>query len=230
MGPCSTWFKRPFFLSVLWSIGVLILSGCGVNLGPEGQAPETKLYMLEYPAPEPSAEQLGEYVLRVEQFDALPFYQTDRIIYKENAFQRDSYRYHKWQASPGEMITYLLLRDFRGSGLFKAVLSPDSLLAPTHGLEGEIEDFLEEDSPKGWVAVLSLNVTLTSETVPGAGRTVIFQSTYSEREPLRGKTPRALSEAMSRAMSRISTLIIGDVQSAVAGMEGMNTGETRKEP
>ena len=212
MGPHSTSFKRLFSLSVLGTIGVLMLSACGMNLGPEGQAPETRLYMLEYPAPEPLIEPLGEYVLRVEQFDALPFYRTDRIIYKENTFQRDSYRYHKWQASPGEMVTYLLLRDFRASGLFKAVLSSDSLLAPTHSLEGEIEDFLEEDSPKGWVAVLTLNATLTSEATPGAGRTVMFQSTYSEREPLRGKTPRALSEAISLAMSKISARIIQDVR------------------
>ena len=215
MDPRWTWFKRHFFLSVLGTIGVLMLYGCGMNLGPEGKAPDTRLYMLEYPAPEPLAEPLDAYVLRVEQFDALPFYRTDRIIYKENAFQRDAYRYHRWQAAPGEMVTYLLLRDFRASGLFKAVLSSNSLMSPTHSLEGEIEDFLEEDSPKGWVAVLTLHVSLTSEASSGKGRTVMFQNTYSERETLRGKTPRALTEAISRAMSRISAQIIGDVQSAL---------------
>jgi len=83
-------------------------------------------------------------------------------------------------------------------------------------LEGGIEEFLEEATPKGWIAVVTLNATLTSEYRPGEGRTALFQRTYSEREPCRANTPGALSEAMSRAMSRISAQILNDIYQVAA--------------
>jgi len=222
MGRPIAWSQPRTLFSFLSAVSLLVLFGCGVNLGPEQQAPETQLYTLEYPAPEPTRSPSNRHVLRIETVEAIPFYRTQQIVYKEDPFRRETYRYHKWQASPGEMVTYLLLRDFRATEMFKAVLSPNSLLAPSHSLEGEIEDFFEENTDRVWIAVLTLNATLTSEDSPGKGRSVLFQNTYSEREPLTGKCPRALSEAMSRAMSRISTQIIGDVQSALSWSNGMN--------
>jgi len=188
---------------------------CGVNLGPQQQAPKSQTYTLEYPPPAPSPGPPLSYILRVEPIEAIPFYRTDKIVYRETPFRREAYRYHKWQAPPGEMITYLLLRDLRAAGIFSAVLSPNSLLSPTHSLEGGIQEFLEEDSPKGWIAVLTLTMTLAAEYTPEQGRTVLFQHTYSEREPCAANTPGALSEAMSRAMSRVSLQILKDVRQTV---------------
>ena len=197
------------------SVCLFGLIACGVNLGPQQQAPKSQTYTLEYPPPTPSPGPPLSYILRIEPIEAIPFYRTDKMVYREAPFRREAYRYHKWQAPPGEMVTYLLLRDLRAAGIFSAVLSPDSLLAPTHSLEGGIEEFPEEDSPKGWLAVLTLNVTLAAEYIPEQGRTVLFQHTYSEREPCASNTPGALAEAMSRAMSRISARILEDVRGAV---------------
>ncbi|CAB5157483.1 hypothetical protein D3OALGA1CA_4828 [Olavius algarvensis associated proteobacterium Delta 3] len=207
---------RHHVLACLLALCISCVIGCGVNLGPRQQAPESQTYTLEYPPPQPKDVSPLPGILRVEAFESIPIYRSDNIVYREGAFRRESYRYHKWQTPPSEMITFLLIRDFRAAGAFKAVLSPNSLLAPTLTLEGGIEEFLEEATPKGWIAVVTLNATLTSEYRPGEGRTALFQRTYSEREPCRANTPGALSEAMSRAMSRISAQILNDIYQVAA--------------
>ncbi|MGD8449058.1 MAG: hypothetical protein PVF36_07465 [Desulfobacterales bacterium] len=44
-----------------------------------------------------------------------------------------------------------------------------------------------------------------------AGEKILFQKTYREEAPCKRKNPRALAEAMSYAMSKISEQIIKDV-------------------
>jgi len=44
-----------------------------------------------------------------------------------------------------------------------------------------------------------------------AGEKILFQKTYREETKCKRKNPRALAEAMSRAMSEISEQIIKDI-------------------
>lgn len=186
----------------------LILSAC-LDL----KQPRNKIayYSLEYDPPRMPAVEPVAGVIKVGSFSVAPIYNTTKIIYRDQSYQRASYAYHKWHANPGEFAAYLLARDMQQSGLFKAVLNRDSRLAHSYVLEGSVDEFLESDSENGWQAVLALSIVLMAPEEPDITQKILFQKTYRSSKPCRQKNPKALAEAMSLAMSEASAKIIDDV-------------------
>jgi cholesterol transport system auxiliary component len=199
-----------------WVLAVVLALGAGACAGM-GETPERiDYYVLEYEPPSlPGLEPVDE-VIRLERFSVAPSYNTERIVYRESAFQRDTYNYHRWRANPGDLVSYFVLRDLRRSGLFQAVLPQDTRLPATCSLEGIVEEFFERDSEERWEAVLTLSVTLLVEGEPDVSRRVLHQATYHEVEPAERKNPGAFTEAMSRATARVSTRILEDIHQALS--------------
>ncbi|MBI3813560.1 MAG: membrane integrity-associated transporter subunit PqiC [Nitrospinae bacterium] len=197
--------KKIFFLL----IGLpLILIAC-INLKNPGD--KVEFYTLEYNPPVISDLKPLSHIIRLDRFSVSPIYNTDRIIYRDGSFKRDTYFYHKWRANPGDLVTYFLARDIRASGLFSAVIENDSKLPSSYLVEGSVDEFYERDAEDKWEAVLSIGITLMAEREPDISKRVIFQKTYRVAEPCSQKNPRALIEAMSTAMSKISSDIIKDI-------------------
>jgi cholesterol transport system auxiliary component len=176
-------------------------------------------YSLEYDPPRIGDHQPVSHVIKVELFSVSPIYNTRKIIYRDDAYKRAAYDYHKWQANPAELVTYFLARDMRHSGLFKAVVTRNSRFPYAYVLGGSVDEFLESDMQSGWQADLSLNILLISEHETDASKKIIFQKSYHIRKPCRQKTPRALAEAMSAAMSEASAQIIYEVYNRLAGRQ-----------
>lgn len=183
-------------------------------------------FTLEYESPRIDGLSPLPYVIRLVRFNVAPTYDSNRIIYREQSFKRNSYFYYKWQANPGDLIAHLLYRDMRHSGLFLAVLPNDSKLQPTHLLEGMVEEFFEWDMDESWKAVLSVTITLTVQNGLDAGKGVLSQKSYHVTKPTGQKRPEALAEAMSQAMSELSRSIIEDVYST---LEDRSKGDAEKE-
>jgi len=180
---------------------------------------KTAFYTLEYDLPPLPDFKPLPVVLAVERFAVAPTYNSNQIIYRDNAFRRDAYTYHKWRNNPGDLVSTFLGRDLQQSGLFKAVLSSDSLLPATYVVEGAVNEFFEWDLDKTWKAVLTLTITLMASDAPNAGRMILLQKTYRAQKMCKHKNPQALAEAMSLAMKGLSLEIIRDIHSqlAVAG-------------
>jgi ABC-type uncharacterized transport system auxiliary subunit len=198
-----------FMMSLTLIIGLMLpLSAC-VDL----KQPRNKIdyYSLEYDPPRMSELEPVAAVIKVELFSVAPIYNTTKIIYRDQAYQRASYAYHKWHANPGEFATYFLARDMLQSRLFRAVLTNNSRLAHSHVLEGSVDEFLESDTENGWQAVLALSIVLMAPHEPDITKKILFQKTYRITKPCRQKNPGALAEAMSIAMSEASAKIIYDV-------------------
>ncbi len=193
-------------VGVLFLCFCLFINGC-VNFRETTQAEKTTYYTLEYDPAAPSHLQPLSAVIRVKRFGVAPTYDTNRIVYRKEAFERDAYVYHKWRDNPGEIVTFFLSRDMRESGLFEAVLSPNSRVPASHILEGRVDEFFESDARDGWEAVLSVSIILTAVDPVEVGKKSLFQKSYHRREPCREKTPKALAEAMSHAMSEVSSEI-----------------------
>ena len=186
----------------------ILLSGC-MNL----KQPVNKIdyYTLESKPPKISGLKPLSHVIKVARFTASPTYNTPRIIYRDRSFNRNSYVYCRWRANPGALVTHILNRDIRHSRLFKAILTSESRFTSSYLLEGTVDEFLEWDMEETWKAVLSLSITLMDENKTDVREKILFQKTYREEAPCERKNPRALAEAMSRAMSEISKQIIKDV-------------------
>lgn len=193
-------------------VGVIALAlATGGCLGPSKPAYQIDHYVLEYDAPHIAHLEPLPAVVRMERFSVAAPYNTSRIVYRDSAYKRESYHYHRWRANPGDLVTHFLGRDFRESGLFRAVLPHDSRFSASCVLEGAVEAFYERDGKKAWDAVLGLNITLIADGEPDVSRRVLFQGAYSETEPCARKNPKALSKAMSLAMRRASERILADV-------------------
>ena len=178
-----------------WSWVVLIALGvslCGCFPGAQNKS-RIDYYVLEYEPPSDQDLERLSAVIRLERFSVAPPYNTSRIVYRQNAYERDTYNYHRWRAHPGDMVSYFLARDFREAGVFQAVLPHDSRFSASCVLEGAVEEFYERDGPETWEAVLGVSITLIAEQEPDVSRRVLFQESYSEQEACSRKNPVGLS-------------------------------------
>ena len=212
-------------ICVLFLCFLLLIVGC-VNFREPIEAEKTTFYTLEYDPPAPSHLQPLSVALRVKRFSVAPTYDTNRIIYREGAFERDAYVYHKWRNNPGALVSHFLSRDMRESGLFEAVLSHDSRVPASHILEGRVDEFFEWDAKDGREAVLSVSIVLTAVDEMEVGKRTLLQKSYHKRDLCRGKTPKALAEAMSHAMSEVSSEITKEIYNFLKQM----SDETNRTP
>jgi ABC-type uncharacterized transport system auxiliary subunit len=187
----------------------LLLLGCSMNLKQPMNKIET--YILEYDPPVISGLKSFPYVVRIERFSVAPVYNTTQMIYRDRAFNRDAYVYHRWRVNPADLVTYFLSRDMKHAGLFRAVISYDSRSKPSYILEGSVDEFVEWETEEQWYAVLTVDITLMAANEPDISKKILFQKSYSAREVCKKKSPRAYAESMSLAMCRISENVIRDV-------------------
>ena len=173
-------------------------------------------YSLEYDPPRMSERAPVSQVIKVSLFSVSPIYNSRKIIYRNDAYKRAAYDYHKWQANPAEFVTYFLARDMQQSGLFEAVVTPNKRFPHAFVLGGNVDEFLESDLSDGWQADLSLNVFLVNEQEKDVTKKIIFQKSYHVSKPCRQKNPQALAEAMSAALSEASVQIIHEVYDHLA--------------
>ena len=180
-------------------------------VGTKGPPLESKMYALEYPAPGPIVQTPLPCSVRVDAFDVHPSFATDRIAYREKAFLMNTYRYHRWQAPPPLVVTWLLERDLKSAAFCRSVIGSDSFMPATHVLEGTVDEFFEDDAENGWQAVLTLSLTLATTHSGKSGPRILLQRRYSARKPCRYQNPHAVAEAMSLAMAEISEKAIKDI-------------------
>jgi ABC-type uncharacterized transport system auxiliary subunit len=196
----------------LLMLAMVLMTSC--SLGPK---PSYKVnqYTLEYPSPNVKELTSVNELIKVEEFSVAQTFNTSAMIYKEGPNLRNVDPYNRWRTKPGEMTAEYLTRDLRNCGLFRAVLSYNDSEETRYLLEGQVDEFLEVSGKDGRKAVLGLNVTFLDLTKRNMIERVIFQRDYKAVEPYPEKTPAALAKGMSRAMEKISTQIILDIQEAV---------------
>ena len=203
-----------FCLIVL--VAALVSGGCA-TLGRS--APEIEYYTLEYDSPAidvPAPAGPLAALLRVERFSAAPPYGTNRIVYRARQFDLDTYYYHRWRASPADLVSYFLTRDLQQSGLFKAVSPSITSMPHTHVVDGTVDEFLEWDTDRGWQAVITLHVSLVVAREPDISKRLLFQERFAARYPCGDKQPRAVARAMSLAMADISRQVAIRIQQALS--------------
>jgi ABC-type uncharacterized transport system auxiliary subunit len=182
----------------------LTFSGCL----PSKQPPlKIDYYFLDYNPPPASETAPLPVILTIDSFSSSPEYGTDKILYQEQEATLSAYTYHRWRATPADLVTYYLARDLQAMGSFQAVTSPAGHLTPTHHLEGVVDKFLEVDGDDHWQAVLALTVTITKDSEPDVSKQVLAQQSFKAQVRCAAKNPLAVSKAMASAMAEISSQI-----------------------
>jgi ABC-type uncharacterized transport system auxiliary subunit len=154
-------------------------------------------------------------LLRVHRFSAAQAFNSTAMLYRSGPSMLNAYAYHRWKATPPDIVTDLLLRDFRRCGLFKAVFSEYDEADARFALQGRIEEFLEIEEKGSRKACLVLDITLLDRSQRDPARAVVFQKGYRALEPLEAQTPGAFARGMSRAMEKLSRQITEDLYDAV---------------
>ena len=194
---------------------LLLTAACAGQLNKPAR--QIDFYTLEYPPPRPTGKTPLPLVLGVQRFRVAPTYNSQKIVYRDKNFKRNTYQYHKWRAEPGDLVGYFLTRDLKQASIFKAVFSLEKNLPTSHTIEGTVDEFFEYDTDRSWEAVLTVSITLMKTLEPDITKRIISQKTYRARKPCRQKNPRALAEAMSLAMSEITAAIMTDVHASLSG-------------
>jgi cholesterol transport system auxiliary component len=186
--------------------------GCSLGGRP---AYSVKHYSLEYPSPRMEGIQRFNELIKVERFSVSPAFNSTAMIYRENPFGRDAYHYERWRVNPGDMVTDLIVRDLRNSGLFRAIFSYHDVEETRLLLEGQVEEFLELEEKDSWKAMLGVTITFLDLMKKEPAEKVVFQRSYRFVELFAEKTPEGLAGGMSKAMERFSKQLIRDLEQAM---------------
>ena len=187
----------------------LVAAACST---PRQPSPRIAFHTLEYPPPRVEDLKPLSATLQVDRFSVAPMYNTNQMVYRDSAFRRESYFYHRWRSNPGDLVTYFIARDLRESGLFRAVSPRAAGVFSQYILEGSVEEYFEWETEEAWKAVLTVSITLILDTEPDASKKVLFQKTIGSSKPFKQKNPVGFAEAMSEAMAEISRETIKSIQ------------------
>ncbi|MCX5833686.1 MAG: ABC-type transport auxiliary lipoprotein family protein [Deltaproteobacteria bacterium] len=191
---------------------LLLIPACTTGRSP-GRAFEN--YTLEYAPPVfNNLTQLNE-LMRVDRFSAAQAFNSTDMLYRSGPSVLNAYAYHRWKATPPDIVTDLILRDLKRGGLFKAVFSEYDEADARFVLQGRIEEFLEIEEKGSRKACLALDITLLDRSQRNPSKGVLFQRGYRALEPLDATTPGAFARGMGRAMEQVSRQMTSDIYGAV---------------
>lgn len=193
---------------------VLFFSGCA---GGSQTSRIVKYYALEYPSPQFENISATGQTMRMERFTAIRSFYGNEMVYRPKPYERGIYSYHRWNITPADMTTELILRDIRRTNIFEAVLSYQDVGNARFLLDGRIEEFMEIDEGERSWASLVVQITFFDTFKTGKENRIVLKKTYSFREPLESRNPRGLAGAASKAVERFSKELIIDLYGVVRG-------------
>jgi len=191
---------------------VVFMSACASKTRVQEK---TTYYVLEYPPPITKSLDTLDVAINVSRFNIAALYNSLPIVYRANAFERNTYTYHLWRKPPADMVRDLLIRDLRSSAAFRLVLRSETDAQSRFRLEGDIEEFYELDQEETWSAVFTVVMTLLDEEARDVTRLVLLQKSYAEQQVCAYKGPKAVVQAMSQAVQAFSSAFIPELHAAV---------------
>lgn len=153
--------------------------------------------------------------LRIERFTAAREFSDQAMVFQPQPYARQPYVYHRWRAYPADLVTDMLLRDFRHSSLFAGVMSYQNPGPYRYRLEGSVEEFYQEDLGGSSQAVLGLNITLSDVSRQELPLRLVFQKPYRAVVAMSEQSAPALAQAMSQALRQISSELTADMAAAL---------------
>ena len=190
----------------------LLLMGCF----PTGGAVRSiEFYTLEYAPPAPKGAQVDASV-KVDRFSAGRLYDSTDMVYRPESYHVASYNYHRWRATPADMASDYLARDFENSQLFRAVFSHHQPEAARFAIAGTVEEFVETKESGTWKARLGLRITLLDRGRQALTEQVVMQKEYRVSKDLGEESPEAFAAGMSADLAEASAQVISDVRSAIS--------------
>jgi len=195
--------KKKMLLLVIIGIFCLFpfMAGC-LNL--DKAYPEKRYFTLETSREADISSPDTGKILTVRRFRVSPKFEGKGLVYRLEELSYESDFYNEFFISPSSMLTEEVRKRLAGSGLFKQVLNPTSLLDSTYILEGAVTalygDYRVNTAPK---AVMEIQFFLLEET--DNNHKIIFKSQYHKEEPFKTNMPGALVKSWNAVFRQILT-------------------------
>jgi len=206
--------KRKTLLILTFGIFILFSLSIGcVNL--ERSYIEKHYFVLDSsPAEDISSPDTGK-VITVRRLRVSPKYEGKGLVYRLKELSYETDFYNEFFISPVSMFTEEIRKRLAGSGLFKHVVDPSSLLDSTYILEGAVTalygDYRVSTAPK---AVMEIQFLILKET--DVSPEIVLQRQYHKEEPLNGSTPDALVKSWNTALNQILTEFENDLKEYIS--------------
>jgi cholesterol transport system auxiliary component len=172
--------------------GILLLCACG-------GVPKTRYYTVAMPAPAPASDARTSFVLDVPRFRAADILRDDRILYYKTPTEVNRYEYHRWSATPAEMMAELAARRLRAMGAFQQVRLFPRSIPGDYILQGRLMDFEELDYEPGG----RVRVSLQLELLRTRDRKVVWSETRRSERGIQGKGVAAVAEALNASAAQV---------------------------
>jgi cholesterol transport system auxiliary component len=195
--------KKKMLLLLIMGIFCLFpfVAGC-LNL--DKAYPEKRYFTLETSREADISSPDTGKILTVRRFRVSPKFEGKGLVYRLEELSYESDFYNEFFISPSSMLTEEVRKRLAGSGLFKQVLNPTSLLDSTYILEGAVTalygDYRVSTAPK---AVMEIQFFLLEET--DNNLKIIFKSQYHKEEPFKANMPGALVKSWNAVFNQILT-------------------------
>lgn len=165
-----------------------------------GTIPEMHYYLIDYPIAMKNneAEAVHQIVLGVARFEAAPLYQEERLVYRDSPYEGKYYHYHRWIASPEQMITEKVIEQLRASNRFEQVVAFPKYSQVNYVLQGTIKALEEWDEGDQWYA----RVQITFEIMSKTDNQVIWQKTIEKKNRVSQKTPAEVVKGINQGVQQ----------------------------
>lgn len=192
---------------------LILLYGCALS-----SRDTVSYHALDYPSPSKNQEHHSAIpeTLMIYKFLLAPSVESDSLVIAGSKGQDELVRLHRWQENPADMVTDLVLRDFRESGLFEKTVDQLSDLRYRYALEGTITNVRGVRSEGKTLALLEVQATLTDFDPPSGGKKNIMTRRYRIEEPTSKSDPEAIVRALNLAVKNLSERLFGDVREALS--------------
>jgi ABC-type uncharacterized transport system auxiliary subunit len=120
-------------------------------------------------------------------------YRADQIVYSTGGESMGAYEYQRWAEPPTEMISEVILRQFRASGHYRGVYTLRSDIRGEYLLHGRLYDFKEVSG-----AAIVGRVTMELELRNIKTGTSVWTHFYTHDEPVTGKEVGAVVAALDK--------------------------------
>ena len=200
---CNTYaflrgFQRCGFIFIALLLLSALLSACSSSL-LNRQTPPLSTYLLEWNNALAAHSNPQAPSIRLGSIAAAAGFDGPQIIYIRTPYRLEHYAYHRWADSPSRMLEPLLMRMLEGSGLFSAVLGPDSPARAGLQLNAELLYLQQVFNQDGSEVQLALNVSL----VDVSRAQQIASKRFTIVEPVTEPTPYGSVQAANRATARL---------------------------
>jgi ABC-type uncharacterized transport system auxiliary subunit len=201
---CRVGCRRALVLSL-----ALIAGGCVTVRNP-------RIYMLDLRSPaaatESAAGSLGQLVVR--EFACPDYLCGDgRIVYRPTTNEVGFYEYHRWGASPRQMITESVADRARTTALFDNVALRDPDVPAAYRLTGSV-DRLEEVDDGRQVQALCV---LSAQLLDVRSKTILWSHSETAAAPVVERNVAGVVASLSTATRTAVDALVASMVSQLAG-------------